>query len=94
MNEGDTISDTREGPRTLQEGDGGAYPWVNPSLPTGICFQRSEIRTRDVSDGLSQTYLLGEKYISSLQNLSGSDNTKFVVFPADIPAAIKGLMGR
>jgi regulator of protease activity HflC (stomatin/prohibitin superfamily) len=39
-------------------------------------------------------YLLGEKYISSLQNLSESDNTKFVVFPADIPAAIKGLMGR
>lgn len=39
-------------------------------------------------------YLLGEKYISSLQNLSKSDNTKFVVFPADIPAAIKGLMGR
>ena len=39
-------------------------------------------------------YLLGEKYISSLQNLSDSDNSKFVVFPADIPAAIKGLMGR
>lgn len=39
-------------------------------------------------------YLLGEKYISSLQNLSSSDNSKFVVFPADIPAAIQGLMGR
>lgn len=39
-------------------------------------------------------YLLGEKYIASLQNLSDSDNSKFVVFPADIPAAIKGLMGR
>ncbi|PCI74977.1 MAG: hypothetical protein COB20_13940 [SAR86 cluster bacterium] len=39
-------------------------------------------------------YLLGEKYIASLQNLSESDNSKFVVFPADIPAAIKGLMGR
>ncbi len=39
-------------------------------------------------------YLLGEKYITSLQNLSDSDNSKFVVFPADIPAAIKGLMGR
>ena len=39
-------------------------------------------------------YLLGEKYISSLQSLSDSDNSKFVVFPADIPAAIKGLMGR
>ncbi len=39
-------------------------------------------------------YLLGEKYISSLHDLSNSDNSKFIVFPADIPAAIKGLMGR
>lgn len=39
-------------------------------------------------------YLLGEKYITSLEHLSNSDNSKFVVFPADIPAAIKGLMGR
>ena len=38
-------------------------------------------------------YLLGEKYINSLQNLSSSDNSKFIVFPADIPAAIKGMMG-
>ena len=39
-------------------------------------------------------YLLGEKYISSLQELSSSDNSKFVVFPADIPGALKGLMGK
>jgi regulator of protease activity HflC (stomatin/prohibitin superfamily) len=39
-------------------------------------------------------YLLGEKYISSLQHLAESDNSKFVVFPADIPNALKGLMGR
>jgi regulator of protease activity HflC (stomatin/prohibitin superfamily) len=38
-------------------------------------------------------YLLGEKYITSLQNLSASENSKFVVFPADIPAALKGMMG-
>ncbi len=38
-------------------------------------------------------YLLGEKYINSLQNLSSSDNSKFIVFPADIHAAIKGMMG-
>ena len=42
---------------------------------------------------LPVAYLLGEKYITSLQNLSSSDNSKFVVFPADIPAAIKGMMG-
>lgn len=39
-------------------------------------------------------YLLGEKYITSLQNLSGSTNSKFVVFPADIPAAIQGMLGK
>jgi len=39
-------------------------------------------------------YLLGEKYINSLQLLSASDNAKSVVFPADIPAAIRGLMGK
>jgi len=38
-------------------------------------------------------YLLGEKYINALDNLSSSDNAKSIVFPADIPGAIKGLMG-
>ena len=39
-------------------------------------------------------YLLGEKYINAIQALSKSDNAKSVVFPADIPAAIRGLMGK
>ncbi|MYM65075.1 SPFH domain-containing protein [Pseudomaricurvus sp. HS19] len=39
-------------------------------------------------------YLLGEKYVKSLENVSKSGNAKTVVFPADIPAAIRGLMGR
>lgn len=42
---------------------------------------------------LPVVYLLGEKYISSLQELSSSDNSKFVVFPADIPTALRGMMG-
>jgi len=43
---------------------------------------------------LPVVYLLGEKYISSLQELSSSDNSKFVVFPADIPGALRGMMGK
>lgn len=39
-------------------------------------------------------YLLGERYIASLQALSGSENAKSVIFPADVPAAIQGLMGK
>ena len=39
-------------------------------------------------------YLLGEKYVHALQDLSSSDNSKMVVLPADLPAAIKGMMGK
>lgn len=39
-------------------------------------------------------YLLGEKYINSIQALSISDNAKSVIFPADIPGAIRGMMGK
>ncbi len=53
-----------------------------------------ELVTSAVGDKeLPVAYLLGEKYITSLQNLSASENSKFVVFPADILAAIKGMMG-
>ena len=40
------------------------------------------------------TYLLGEKYVAAMQELSKSENSKTLLFPADIYAAIKGLMGR
>ena len=38
-------------------------------------------------------YLLGEKYIATLQELSTSDNAKTVVLPADLPAALQGMFG-
>jgi regulator of protease activity HflC (stomatin/prohibitin superfamily) len=38
-------------------------------------------------------YLLGEKYIESIKAISTSDNSKTIVLPADIPAAIRGVMG-
>ena len=39
-------------------------------------------------------YLLGEKYVKSLEQISKSQNGKTVVLPADIPAAVKGMMGK
>ena len=39
-------------------------------------------------------YLLGEKYIRSLEQVATSENAKTLVFPADIPAAIKGMIGK
>ncbi len=39
-------------------------------------------------------YLLGEKYVKSLEKVALSSNSKLVVFPADIPTAVKGMMGK
>ena len=43
---------------------------------------------------LPVTYLLGEKYVETLQQLAVSDNKTTMILPADLPAAIRGLMGR
>lgn len=38
-------------------------------------------------------YLLGERYVEALQDLSASNNGKFIVVPADLQAAVRGMMG-
>ncbi len=37
-------------------------------------------------------YLLGERYVDSLKAMAESPNAKLVVLPADIPAAVRGIM--
>jgi len=37
-------------------------------------------------------YLLGEKYIDALKDISASQNSKVVVLPADLPSAVKGFL--
>ena len=41
---------------------------------------------------LPAVFLLGEKYVDAMQNMSKSENSKLVFLPADIPAAVRGLM--
>lgn len=38
-------------------------------------------------------YLLGEKYIEAVRNISTSQNSKVIVLPGDVPAAVRGVMG-
>ncbi|MBL8473323.1 MAG: SPFH/Band 7/PHB domain protein [Rhodocyclaceae bacterium] len=40
------------------------------------------------------SYILGEKYINALRQLSESDNSKLVVLPADLTEAVRGLFPR
>ena len=42
---------------------------------------------------LPVVYLLGEKYVDTLRAVSESPNSKVLIMPADIPAAVRGLMG-
>lgn len=70
--EGDVITDSREGPRTLAEAS--TYPeWRDGSKATGVCFQRSAVRMSDLSDGASNTYLVGEKSVSRAGYDSAAD---------------------
>jgi prepilin-type N-terminal cleavage/methylation domain-containing protein/prepilin-type processing-associated H-X9-DG protein len=75
-----------EGPPDLATGDSwtAANAWTPPNtgvnLPlvsTGICYLRSKISAAHVTDGLSNTYLVGEKYLNPddyYDGLDGADN--------------------
>lgn len=42
---------------------------------------------------LPAMYLLGEKYIKSIQDMATSPNAKTVLLPADLPSALRGILG-
>lgn len=42
---------------------------------------------------LPAMYLLGEKYIASMQNLANSPNAKMILLPADLPSSLRGILG-
>jgi hypothetical protein len=55
------------GPVSLMAGihDQGFNPQMNRNNVSGIAFPRSEIAPKDVTDGLSHTYLIGEKALNT-----------------------------
>lgn len=71
--EGDFITQTMRGPRSISEGDSKTYHWTDVSRATGVSFQRSAVRPSQVVDGLSSTYLIGEKHVSNEHYFDGKD---------------------
>lgn len=49
------------------------YPWPDVSQLDGISYLRSEVTTPYIRDGLSNTYLLGEKYLNPNDYYTGLD---------------------
>ncbi len=63
-----------------------------------VLAEASQTAIRKVAEAtltgeLPVVYLLGEKYIEAMRGLANSQNGKLVILPADLPAAVRGLMG-
>ncbi|MCA9099518.1 MAG: DUF1559 domain-containing protein [Planctomycetales bacterium] len=63
------VSDVRPGPSSLAEGDDPNYVWFDVSATgpyphNGVCYLRTKTRLSQISDGLSNTYMLAEKYLN------------------------------
>lgn len=63
------------------------------ALATGSAKAISQISNAVQGQELPAMFLLGDRYINALEKISQSENAKFVVYPADIQGAIKGMLG-
>jgi hypothetical protein len=61
------------GPKSLAEGDDPQFQWPETQSFDGVIFGRSHVRQRQIRDGLSKTYLVGEKYVDRLRYQTGED---------------------
>jgi prepilin-type N-terminal cleavage/methylation domain-containing protein len=63
------------GPVTGVTCNGGTYGGALPDAVglTGVSFQRSEIGQQNITDGTSNTYLVGEKYLNPIDYETGTD---------------------
>jgi prepilin-type N-terminal cleavage/methylation domain-containing protein len=71
INGGSNSISAHAGPGSLDAGD--SYDWPSMTNFNGICGVRSEVREGSVADGLSNTYLVGEKYLNPDDYTSGED---------------------
>ena len=63
-----------------------------------VLAEASQLAIQKVTEAIGDNeipvmYLIGEKYVESLKRISTSENAKVVLMPAEIPTAIRGILG-
>lgn len=85
MNAGDNLLGSNQGPDTYDDGD---YQWPSEDGMTGLAHYASTITIQEVTDGLSNTYLISERFINKDDYESGQspgdDFSMFQGFDHDI----------
>lgn len=62
------------GPPSLTAGDTPSqYTWPSPATYTGIVYVRSQVSTNQITDGLSNTFFCGEKFLDTANYTNGTD---------------------
>lgn len=88
INGGETPISTGGGPVSASLADLQNYEWPDSKLVNGVAFLNARIELRDISDGLSSTYLVGEKYVprtlKSASSYAGDDHSMYCGDDADI----------
>jgi prepilin-type N-terminal cleavage/methylation domain-containing protein/prepilin-type processing-associated H-X9-DG protein len=61
------------GPPSLAVGDSPGYSWPSTNNINGVCYLRSLIQFKDITNGTSNTYMVGEKYLNPDNYYTGRD---------------------
>jgi type II secretory pathway pseudopilin PulG len=82
-------NDYGPGPATLAQGDDPSYPWPSVAGMNGVSYQRSEVKAAMITDGTSNTFFCGEKYLApdfyfNGQSDGDNDAGMYVGFDNDI----------
>lgn len=88
VNSGSTFVISNAGPITLRQGDSDDFSWPTPKHYDGVCHLRLGAKSRSFVDGLSNTYLLGEKFLDPdhyVDGLALGDNeTLYTGYSSDL----------
>jgi hypothetical protein len=83
MNGGDVQLSSGSGPLSYADGDDPNYTWPDSSKDNGICAFHAMVSPAQINDGLSLTYLAGEKNVVTGGLDLGDDQSPFVGYDLD-----------